>query len=320
MVLVVTGASGHVGQEIVRQASARGMRVLAVSRSGLPANDARKDEPNVVWEACDLSKGNDVYELARRHPISACIHGAAVSNEAYARPDPLAAVATNISATASVLEAARRFDWRRVILISTGSVFQCRPDIASPILEDEIPAPRNIYSTSKVAAEMLVRMYRTEFGASAASVRISWVYGPPVIADAPTRGPVPSYLLRAMRGNAIEETGADFAASFTYVGDVAAGLLAAATADHLAYDVYHLGPSRNYRAIEVAEAVRKAVPTASFKLSGGTEPWTKYTLMRAPLAGDRLKQETGFELAYTLEDGVAAYAEWMRGRRPLWAP
>ena len=55
----------------------------------------------------------------------------------------------------------------------------------------------------------------------------------------------------------------------------------------------------------------KAVPGAVID-SGGTEPWTKYTALRGPLAGDRFLQDTGYTPSHTLEAGVAAYADWMR--------
>lgn len=319
MVLLVTGASGHIGQEIVRQAAARDQQVLAVSRSGAPPQSIAGELPGVTWAACELADASAVAELAGQYRITACIHGAAVSNEAFARPDPLGAVATNIAATANLLEAARTGGWRRFILISTGSVFQCRTDIASAILEDEPLAPRNIYSTTKASAEMLVKMYCTEFALSAASIRISWVYGPPLIADAPTRGPIPSYLLRSLRGEAIAESGGDFAASFTFVGDVAAGLLAAADTNELSHDIYHLGPGENYNVRAVVEAVRAVVPEASIELGAGTEPWTTFTAMRGPLAGTRLQDDTGFQPAHSLAQGIAAYADWMRENRALWA-
>ena len=120
-------------------------------------------------------------------------------------------------------------------------------------------------------------MYRSEYGLSASTVRISWVFGPPVISDQPMRGPIPSYLLRALRGEPIREGGADFAASFTYVADVAEALLAAAAAPELRHAIYHFGHGVNFTAGQAAEAVRKAVPGAVIELAGGTEPWTRYT-------------------------------------------
>jgi nucleoside-diphosphate-sugar epimerase len=318
MTLLVTGATGHVGYEIVRRAAGQGIDVLAIYHNSLPEKDPGEWGANVRWESRDLVDAAAVADIARDNAVDACIHAAAISNEAYARPAPLTAIATNVGATANLLDAARVAAWRRFVLVSTGSVFQRRADAGSPIPEDAPTEPRNIYGTTKVGAEMLTRMYRSEFALSASSVRISWVYGPPIIADSPTRGPIPSFLLRALRGEAIREPGADFAASFTYVRDVADGLIAVATAPRLRFDIYHLGSGINYTVQQAANAVRGAVPGAAIDLGPGTEPWTEFTAIRGPLAGSRLHEDTGFRPAYSLEAGVGAYADWMREHRDRW--
>lgn len=317
MKLLVTGAMGHVGYEIAKQAAHQGKDVLAIYLGERPAADADLG-PRVTWLSCDLTDAAAVQALAARHDVDACIHAAAVSNEAYARPNPLAAISTNIGATANLLDAARVKAWRRFILLSSGSVFEKRTDKMSPILEDQPVAPGNIYSTTKASAELLTRMYRTEFGLSAAAVRLSWVFGPPVVSDQPTRGPIPSFLMRTLRGEAIRETGGDFAASFTFVGDVAAGLLAAAKAAELRHAVYHLGHGVNFTARQVAEAIGKICPGASFELGGGTEPWTRFTAIRGPLAGPRLSDDTGFAPATSLEAAIAIYADWLRAHPAAW--
>lgn len=312
MTLLVTGAMGHVGFAVVRMAAAGGRKVVAQYRSQFQADAAAMLGGNVAWVSCDLSDAVAVSEMTRDHHINACIHAAAVSNEAYARPAPLRAIATNIGGTANLLDAARTGKWRRFLLVSTGSVFQLRKDTTLPILEAAAPEPGNVYSTTKAAAEMLVRMYRSEYDLSASAVRISWVYGPPIIADHPARGPIPSYLMRALKGVAIDEGGGEFAASFTYIEDVAAGLLAAVDARTLHHAIYHLGPGVNYDVQEVAAAVQLACPGASIKTGPGTAPWTTYTALRGPLAGDRLEIDTGFRLGFSLEAGIKLYADWMR--------
>ena len=317
MTLLVTGATGHVGGEIVRQAMKRDMPVIAVARDAVGEAEAQAF-PSVKWLQCDLADTDAVMALTARNPIDACIHAAAISNEAYARPDPRGAIATNVGATANLLEAARLASWRRFVLISTGSVFSLNSDTTRPILEDQAPGVANVYSTTKLCAELLTRMYRTEYGLSASTVRISWVFGPPIISDQPMRGPIPSYLLRALQGIAIREGGAEFAASFTYVADAAGGLLAAATAPELRHPIYHLGHGVNFTAGQAAAAVRSAVPGAVIELTGGTEPWTRYTSLRGPLAGDRLRADTGYSPTHTLEAGVRAYADWMRAHPELW--
>jgi len=317
MTLLVTGATGHVGGEIVRQAMKRDIPVIAVARDAVGEAEVQAF-PSVKWLQCDLADTDAVMALTARNRIDACIHAAAISNEAYARPDPRGAIATNVGATANLLEAARLASWRRFVLISTGSVFSLNSDTTRPILEDQAPGVANVYSTTKLCAELLTSMYRTEYGLSASTVRISWVFGPPIISDQPMRGPIPSYLLRALQGIAIREGGAEFAASFTYVADAAGGLLAAATAPELRHPIYHLGHGVNFTAGQAAAAVRSAVPGAVIELTGGTEPWTRYTSLRGPLAGDRLRADTGYNPTHTLEAGVRAYADWMRAHPELW--
>src|SRR5947207_5099232 len=161
MTLLVTGATGHVGGETVRQAARRGP-VIAIYH-GAPGAEA--DSATCVH--CDLNDAAAVRALAEQHRVDACIHAAAVSNEAYAKPDPHGAIATNIGATANLLEAARTYGWRRFVLVGTGSVFQLVSDPARPILEDQPAAAANVYSTTKLGAEMLTRMYRGEYDLSA---------------------------------------------------------------------------------------------------------------------------------------------------------
>jgi len=309
---------GHVGLEIVRQAAAAGEPVVAQYRTTFRDADTRGVEGDVSWVSCDLSDPAAAEALCFQHPIRGCIHSAAVSNEKYARPQPLRATQSNVGATSNLLDVARRSAWRRFLFVSTGSVFQNATDISKPILEDAQPSVSNIYSTTKYCGELLTRMYRSQFGLSAAIVRISWVYGPPLVTEDPPRGPVPALLKAAVSGKPIRlPSGADFAASFTYVNDVAAGLVAAWRAPELRHDVYHLGPGVNYTGRQVVDAVRAAVPGASLELGPGTEPWTIHTRMRGPLAGDRLRRDVGFTVGHSLEQGVRAYADWMRAHPEL---
>jgi dTDP-4-dehydrorhamnose reductase len=81
MTLLVTGATGHVGGEIARQAALRGMRVIATYRGELRA---AADSP-VTWVRCDLADANAVRRLAEEHRIDACIHGQHRRNRKPAR-------------------------------------------------------------------------------------------------------------------------------------------------------------------------------------------------------------------------------------------
>jgi UDP-glucuronate 4-epimerase len=314
MRILVTGGMGHVGFETVRSALARGHDVVAQYRSVFREEDAAALGARVTWIRCDLADAGQVASLLA-HPVDGCIHTAAVPNEQFARGDPLGTIDANVVAVGRLLEAARTRGWRRFLYTSTGSVFQNATDVSRPILEDATPSVTNVYSTTKYAGELLTAMYRSQFDVPAATVRVSWVYGPPLVPRVRQnpRGPIPVFLKLALAGHPVREpSGRDFGATYTYVADVAAGLLAAFEADTLRHATYHLSGGRNILTDEVAAAVRAAVPRAIVDVGPGTAPWTDHTRMRGPLAGHRLLEDTGFAPRYTIDQGVAAFAEWMR--------
>jgi nucleoside-diphosphate-sugar epimerase len=314
MPVLVTGAMGHVGYETVREALSRGHDVVAQYRSVFREDDTAALGDKVTWVRCDLADAAQLATLLDGHRVDGCIHTAAVPNEQFARGDPLGTIDANVVAVGRLLHAARTRHWRRLIYTSTGSVFQKVTDVTQPILEDATPSATNIYSTTKYAGELLTAMYRSQFDLPAATVRISWVYGPPLVPKVRQnpRGPIPVFLKLALSGKAIREpSGRDFGATYTYVADVAAGLLAAYEAGKLSHSTYHLSCGRNISTAEVAAAVRAAVPGALIEVGPGTAPWTDHTRMRGPLAGSRLLDDTGFAPRYSIEQGVKAFADWM---------
>ncbi len=321
MALLITGSMGHVGFELVRQGASHGHHIIAQYRGTFREDDAKSIKGRVDWVRCDLTDPAGLRDLAETHRIDRCIHTAAIPNEVYCRPDPLNAVQVNVGAVATLLDIARTQNWRSFINVSTGSVFQNATDVTQSVPEDRQQFATNIYSTTKYCGELLTGMYRSQFDMPAANVRISWVYGQPLVPrqrENP-RGPIPYLLKCALSHTPVREaSGGDFGASFTHVSDVAGGLLAAVDAKALNHDAYHLGSGINYSTRQVVSAVKAAVPGADIEVGPGTAPWTDATRMRGPLAGERLFNDTGWRPSLTLEAGVQSFADWMRAHPEAW--
>jgi len=315
MALLVTGAMGHVGYETVKQSAANGIPVVAQYLSTFRERDAEAVGKNVTWVKCDLSDPFEIASMCASHTIDGCIHTAAVPNDKLGLPQPLRTFLSNVASTEYLLETARRNKWRRFIHVSTGSVFQELPDAVTPVPETLQPSPKTLYGGTKRCAEIMTSAYVNSYAISACSVRISWIFGPPLVPqnfDGP-RGPIPEFLKRALRGQRIDEpSGGDFKASFTYVTDCALGLIALYEAETLEHSIYHLGSSANQSTFDVVEAIRKAVPGADIRVGSGTLPWTDFTVMRGPLNCQRMEEEFGFTPTFSLESAVSDFADWMR--------
>jgi UDP-glucose 4-epimerase len=90
--------------------------------------------------------------------------------------DPSFDAQVNVAGTVSVLEAAREFGARRVVLASTAAVYGDPP--ALPTDEGSDIAPLSPYGTSKAAAEWYLGQYQRLHGISTLALRMANVYGP----------------------------------------------------------------------------------------------------------------------------------------------
>jgi nucleoside-diphosphate-sugar epimerase len=126
-------------------------------------------------------------------------------------------------ATQRLLEALGDVPVRKIVYASSSSVYG---DAESyPTAETARPRPMSPYGVTKLAAEHLCELYRSNFGTPTASLRLFTVYGPgqrPDMAFSRLIG-------AALRGDSFPLFGdGRQTRDFTYVGDVVAAMRAAA--------------------------------------------------------------------------------------------
>jgi dTDP-4-dehydrorhamnose reductase len=156
MRLLVTGAGGMLGQDVVRAAEAEGDEVLALARGDLDVTDERA----VAGAMSD-------------EQVDAVINCAAWTDVDGAESDPDGADAVNALGAENVANAAAHVG-ARLVHVSTDYVFDGdrSPDEAAYV-ESDIPSPRSVYGASKLAGEEAV----AAVGGSHAIVRSSWLFG-----------------------------------------------------------------------------------------------------------------------------------------------
>ncbi|HYL74533.1 MAG TPA: NAD(P)-dependent oxidoreductase [Bryobacteraceae bacterium] len=172
MKILVTGSAGHLGEALMRTLPLEGHHPI-----GLDV----KESPYT----------NRVGSIADRNFVSACIEGVdAVLHTATLHKPHVAThlhqdfVDTNITGTLNLLEEASRARVDAFIFTSTTSVFghaltPSSGDPAAWITEDVVPAPKNIYGVTKIAAEHLCELFHRNCGLPCLILRTSRFFPEP---------------------------------------------------------------------------------------------------------------------------------------------
>jgi nucleoside-diphosphate-sugar epimerase len=176
--------------------------------------------------------------------------------------------------TVQLLEWARKSKQvRRFVYVSSGSVYRHHgPDWSREALpEDGYVAPLTLYGISKFAAEMVVNRYADLFGLSAASVRLSSIYGP---MDRATESRnfrhVPNRVAQmALDGVVIRPNSLEPIGDYLHSVDAAHAILALAEAPQLRYRHYNVASGVAVSIGEIIAWAAEKVPGVRHEVSTG---------------------------------------------------
>lgn len=234
--VLVTGGDGFLAAHLIKRLLALGACVTTTVRHVRPLNtldlirEKGDGEVRADIEQCDLL---DYYALRRicdRHQIDTIFHLAASAIVSDAANSPMSTIENNVVGTLNILEVARINTIPRVVIASTDKSYG---DHANDMLERlpyrESYALRglDVYSASKVCADMLTQTYSYQFKLPAAILRPCNMYGP---ADLNFSRLIPRTIMCLLAGRPphINQGNADVLREYIYIEDVVQGYLVVA--------------------------------------------------------------------------------------------
>ena len=153
MKVLVTGYSGQLGWDTVRELEARGIECRGVSKQDF-----------------DLTDAQAVRDYVRAYRPTVIVHCAAYTGVDKAESQPEICAAVNGMGTVNMVRAALSVG-AKLVFISTDYVFPGTGD--QPYQIDDNYGPLNVYGMSKVQGEDAVRSLMTRYFI----LRTSWVFG-----------------------------------------------------------------------------------------------------------------------------------------------
>jgi dTDP-glucose 4,6-dehydratase len=318
MRILVTGAAGFIGSNLVRRALSGAypwlgeLHVVALdkltyagTRESLAAVEGDPRLTFVCGDVCDMGL---MLELVSG--VSLVVHCAAETHVDRSIADCADFVRTNVLGTHTVLEAARRCGTERVVLVSTDEVYG---SISSGSWHEESPLlPNSPYAASKAAGDLLARGYHGTHGLPVVTTRCSNNYGPFQFPEKL----IPLFVTNLLDGEKVPLYGDGMSVrEWVHVDDHCRGI-ALAAAKGRPGEVYNIGSGTELTNLEVTERLLRLLDS-DWSMVEHVEDRKGHD-RRYSVDHTKSTAELGYRPEIPFSDGLADTVRWYAENRSWW--
>lgn len=236
MRFLVTGAAGFLGTALANRLASDGNDVIAVD--DLSSGDPQGLVPRVRFTRGSVNDRPFLWTLL--HDVECVFHLAArvLVPESILYPREYTDV--NVGGTVTLMESTRDVGVKRVVFISSGSIYGNQDD--QPVSESAVPNPRSPYAVSKLSAEYYVNTIGSLWNIETVCLRVFNAYGPGQQMPAVHTPVIPSFLKQAFQnGTIVAHNEGNQTRDFIYVDDVVNAMIASAFAPDVNQKIINVG-------------------------------------------------------------------------------
>ncbi|MCD9188064.1 MAG: NAD(P)-dependent oxidoreductase [Pyrinomonadaceae bacterium] len=176
MKILVTGASGFLGKEIVGSVLEQDLEVICVYNKKKPEKSVTDNQKVKIYQA-DVSDKDQIKKIDLDEKVDVIIHCAGLAHQ-FGRTGKESFRRVNVTGTKNICELAVKLGCKRFILISSVSVYgNQNSGIANMVTEDSECHPKDFYAESKLESELICREICRKHGMSLSILRPSTIIG-----------------------------------------------------------------------------------------------------------------------------------------------
>jgi nucleoside-diphosphate-sugar epimerase len=312
MKILVTGGLGLIGHNVVAKLEAKEHNVVIVDTQTnygiipqdeldyLIAERRKKISTDRIYRI-DVTDRDGIDWVIREHKPDAVIHMASFPRQKVVNANPAYGAQVMMEGLINVLESAKRHQVERFVYVSSSMVYG---DFEDQVAEDSECNPIGQYGIMKLAGEHLVKDYHRRGAFDYIIIRPSAVYGPLDVEDRV----VAKFMLAAMRGETLKVNGAEETLDFTYVDDVADGIVNATTRIMSTNRIYNITKSQSVTLLKAAEMIVKIVGKGTVEVQDKDADFPS----RGALDINRARVILGYDPKIDVEEGFQRYYEWLK--------
>jgi len=310
MKILVSGGAGFIGHNVVRRLESLGNEVIILDNLTTYGITKKKLLKRLMYDrmagvAAHSLKTDIAITTARTHidihKPDIIIHLASFPRAKIVNANPEVAVPTMTTGLMNLLTAGARNNLKRFVYISSSMVYG---DFDGGITENAVCKPGSIYASLKLAGEQITKQFAENHGCEYTIVRPSAVYGPRDVEDRV----VSKFLLNAMNDKVLNVHGEYETLDFSYVGDVADGIVLAALEDAGANETFNITYGRPELIADAAHMMTTIVGGGNLRICGRNLSMPS----RGYLNISKARELLGYNPKISIEEGFKIYHDWAK--------
>ena len=305
MTTLVTG-SGLVGTSFAQTAVQRDVRLVFYDAQ--PRREfLEKKVPgaDIVFVQGDILDLPALLHHITKHRVDTVVHTAGLIGTKVAEA-PYTGIRINVMGTVNVLEAVRLAGVKRLVQISSLSVYDQRRDCSAPLREDFPRGDGVLYGNTKVVKELMVEAYQRLYGFEVVVLRLAKLYGLGHFQGGSAGGRLIQTLMQCGLRGEVARVPRPLTTDFEYVyaKDVGRAVDIAATIPLPEETNFNIGSGEVLTFDELTRAIREVLPGLEVEILPGPPPGTP---VKQPMDHSRAGELLGWEPQYTREEGFRDY-------------
>lgn len=315
MKVLLTGSAGFIGFHTTQALLERGDTVIGFDNFNeyydptlkKKRNEMLEKHPNFTIIRGDIKNVKDLekaFDLLGSGEDTRVCHLAAQAGVRHSIDNPEIFIQDNIAGFGNVIELCKQKQVGGLIYASTSSVYGDNKEI--PFKEEHrTDNPVSLYGMTKKANELQAYVYHSLFGMHCTGLRFFTVYGPwgrpdmalflftdAILNDRP---------LKIFGEGKMQR-------DFTYVDDIAAGIIAAIDKNY-GYEIFNLGGDKTEELMDYVSTIEKATGKVGKK---EMLPMQQGDVVRTVADVSKARKMLGYDPKIQIKDGVPKFVEWYR--------
>lgn len=306
--ILVTGADGFIGSHLVELLVKKGAKVKALSQYNsfnywgwLEDIDCLSEIEVVSGDVRDSAYCKNITKN-----VDAVYNLAALIAIPYSYVAPESYIDTNVKGALNICQAALDNNVSKVIQISTSEVYGTAKYV--PIDEKHPLQPQSPYSASKIGADSIAMSFYNAFKLPVVLARPFNTYGPRQSA----RAVIPTIITQIASGmKQIKFGDGTPTRDFNYVADTCMGLYLLGECDNVVGETVNIGSNFEISIFDTIDKIKNIMGSDAQIVSDTQRIRPENSeVFRLWCDNTKLKELTGFNPAYSIDDGLKATIEW----------